>query len=96
MADYFNVEQDEFNPLTARITAIHSQELTAIQSLSDQLRTLMTSADGFQADALSGYIVETLDLIEGSIKPLIEQKFALTEQEISSFIGVVNNVDTLC
>ncbi len=96
MADYFNADQDEMNSLGEKITAIHLQEIETIKSLNTQLRELMTGADGFHADGLSGYIVETLDLLDVSVQPIIEQKFSLTEQAISSFIGVVNNLDTLC
>lgn len=96
MASYINLEKDEFDPLMEETAAIHQKELEEIRELTAKLRELMSASGGFHADYLSQYIHEMLDMVEQTVLPVIEAKFALTEQEISTFTITASNVDTIC
>lgn len=96
MADYINLEQDEFNPLIEKLTAIHERELEEMRELSEKLRNLIEADSGFHAERISAYTLKMLDMIDQNILPVMEQKFELTETEVKTFIATVNNTDTLC
>lgn len=95
MAEHINIEKDEYDFLTDKILTVHQQELEEINRLSDKVTQLVEPGGDFYSDEISRYVKEVINIMDSHIVPVIEQKFALTEQEINTYIDVVNNIDTL-
>lgn len=75
---------------------MHREQLEQVTAVMNQMKTLVTSEDGFRANLTSQKMVDMLDTVSGEVISLLRQVFRDSEAGVANMITSMVATDTAC
>lgn len=93
MAEKINLREKEYQAVIAEMQKMHQEQINAITTVINQMRTLVTREDCFSANLTSKKMMEMLDTISGNIVKPMQQAFQNSETAMTNMITNVIETD---
>lgn len=96
MAARINLRENEYQTIMSEMEKMHREQLEQVTAVMNQMKTLVTSEDGFRANLTSQKMVDMLDTVSGEVISLLRQVFQDSEAGVANMITSMVATDTAC
>lgn len=96
MAARINLRENEYQTIMSEMEKMHREQLEQVTAVMNQMKTLVTSEDGFRANLTSQKMVDMLDTVSGEVISLLRQVFRDSEAGVANMITSMVATDTAC
>lgn len=96
MAQIINLREDEYRNIVTELAKMHTDQLQNIETIINEMKTLVTSEDAFSADLTSKKMVDMLDTLSEDVMTLLKQAFQDSEAGVANMITTTVTTDSAC
>lgn len=96
MAQIINLREDEYRTIVTELAKMHTDQLQNIETIINEMKTLVTSEDAFSADLTSKKMVDMLDTLSDDVMTLLKQAFQDSEAGVANMITTTVTTDSAC
>lgn len=96
MAQVINLRENEYQTIVTELGKMHIAQLQNVETIINEMKTLVTSEDAFSANLTSKKMVDMLDMLSEDIMPLLKQAFQDSEAGVANMITSTITTDSAC
>ncbi len=96
MAQIINLREEEYRNIVTELAKMHTDQLQNIETIINEMKTLVTSEDVFSADLTSKKMADMLDTLSDDVMTLLKQAFQDSEAGIANMITTTVTTDSAC
>lgn len=96
MAQIINLREDEYRNIVTELAKMHTDQLQNIETIINEMKTLVTSEDAFSTDLTSKKMVDMLDTLSDDVMTLLKQVFQDSEAGVANMITTTVTTDSAC
>ncbi len=96
MAQIINLREDEYRNIVTELAKMHTDQLQNIETIINEMKTLVTSEDAFSTDLTSKKMVDMLDTLSDDVMTLLKQAFQDSEAGVANMITTTVTTDSAC
>ncbi len=96
MAQIINLREDEYRTIVTELAKMHTDQLQNIETIINEMKTLVTSEDAFSADLTSKKMADMLDTLSDDVMTLLKQAFQDSEAGVANMITTTVTTDSAC
>lgn len=96
MAQNINLREDEYRNIVTELAKMHTDQLQNIETIINEMQTLVTSEDAFSTDLTSKKMVDMLDTLSDDVMTLLKQAFQDSEAGVANMITTTVTTDSAC
>lgn len=96
MAQIVNLREDEYRNIVTELAKMHTDQLQNIETIINEMKTLVTSEDAFSTDLTSKKMVDMLDTLSDDVMTLLKQVFQDSEAGVANMITTTVTTDSAC
>ncbi len=96
MAQIINLREDEYRTIVTELAKMHTDQLQNIETIINEMKTLVTSEDAFSTDLTSKKMADMLDTLSDDVMTLLKQAFQDSEAGIANMITTTVTTDSAC
>lgn len=96
MAQIINLREDEYCNIVTELAKMHTDQLQNIETIINEMKTLVTSEDAFSTDLTSKKMVDMLDTLSDDVMTLLKQAFQDSEAGVANMITTTVTTDSAC
>lgn len=96
MAQIINLREDEYHNIVTELAKMHTDQLQNIETIINEMKTLVTSEDAFSTDLTSKKMVDMLDTLSDDVMTLLKQAFQDSEAGVANMITTTVTTDSAC
>lgn len=96
MAQIINLREDEYRNIVTELAKMHTDQLQNMETIINEMKTLVTSEDAFSADLTSKKMVDMLDTLSDDVMTLLKQAFQDSEAGVANMITTTVTTDSAC
>lgn len=96
MAQIINLREDEYRNIVTELAKMHTDQLQNVETIINEMKTLVTSEDAFSADLTSKKMVDMLDTLSDDVMTLLKQAFQDSEAGVANMITTTVTTDSAC
>lgn len=96
MAQNINLREDEYRNIVTELAKMHTDQLQNIETIINEMKTLVTSEDAFSTDLTSKKMVDMQDTLSDDVMTLLKQAFQDSEAGVANMITTTVTTDSAC
>ncbi len=96
MAQIINLREEEYRNIVTELAKMHTDQLQNIETIINEMKTLVTSEDVFSADLTSKKMADMLDTLSDDVMTLLKQAFQDSEAGVANMITTTVTTDSAC
>lgn len=96
MAQVINLRENEYQTMVSELGKMHADQLQNVESIINEMKTLVNSEDAFSANLTSKKMEDMLDMLSDDVMTLLKQAFQDSEAGVANMITSTMITDSVC
>lgn len=96
MAQVINLRENEYQAIVSELGKMHADQLQNVESIINEMKTLVNSEDAFSANLTSKKMEDMLDMLSDDVMTLLKQAFQDSEAGVANMITSTMITDSVC
>ncbi len=96
MAQVINLRENEYQTIVSELGKMHADQLQNVESIINEMKTLVNSEDAFSANLTSKKMEDMLDMLSDDVMTLLKQAFQDSEAGVANMITSTMITDSVC
>ncbi len=96
MAQVINLRENEYQTIVSELGKMHADQLQNVESIINEMKTLVNSEDVFSANLTSKKMEDMLDMLSDDVMTLLKQAFQDSEAGVANMITSTMITDSVC
>ena len=96
MAQVINLRENEYQTIVSELGKMHADQLQNVESIINEMKTLVKSEDAFSANLTSKKMEDMLDMLSDDVMTLLKQAFQDSEAGVANMITSTMITDSVC
>ena len=93
MADFVNMQKEEYDAVLSKLIAVHKEETDSIDKIVRLLRSLCEKDGGFYVKNISGKINMMLNSVDSYILAVLDENFEASQLAMETFMVAIKETD---
>lgn len=96
MAQVINLRENEYQTIVSELGKMHADQLQNVESIINEMKTLVNNEDAFSANLTSKKMEDMLDMLSDDVMTLLKQAFQDSEAGVANMITSTMITDSVC